>query len=89
MKYIIFKDKAGNKFPILFPESIPHTLMAQCFTGTIMDTVEVDIKPYSAGKYSVDMSDGFCHGASLGLGLKPTMCDDAVIAIELKKTDLC
>lgn len=48
MKYVMFESGSYQKFPIIFPDSIPHSDIAKAILG-IEELKVLDLKVYSAG----------------------------------------
>ena len=66
MKYIIFSSPSKGEFPILFPEAIEHSFIAQCVNAEYPG-----IKPVSAGFCEVSLSEVGLYGKSVSLNLSP------------------
>lgn len=67
MKYVIFEDEAGCRFPIIFPDVFVHSDMAEYTQYQSMDKLNKFVKPVSAGFISLK---GECFGESESLNLK-------------------
>ena len=68
MKYIVFEDPSGLRYPILFPEVIGHDMIARSINAAYPG-----IRPVSAGFCS---AHGGAWGNSVSLGLKYNPVDD-------------
>lgn len=80
MKYVMFEvngEGGKRKVPIIFPDSLVHSMMAEQFERVLRYTFKGCMaKPVSAGMVSLT---GQCHGESETLKLKADKADSSII----------
>lgn len=94
MKYIMFESPEGGKYPVLFPDQIPHVLMSVAVKAI---TDPHTLEPVSAGFVAIGNCDVYGDSESLGgmthnetdaarmiLGDSVAFMPDAVAASTLK-----
>jgi len=81
MKYIMFEEPSGIRWPLMFPEIVQHSDIARA-----INSETPGIKPVSAGFFSMLKTEGenvyLTHGKSVSMGLDAKAED----AEEIKKT---
>lgn len=77
MKYIMFETTEGGKFPVIFPDHVPHIMMAAALRAIDEKTGP---RPVSAGFISIGNCDVHGESESLG-GLQHNESDAARIII--------
>jgi hypothetical protein len=84
-KYVMFKDRNGRRFPVIFPAEMTHKTVADAIEHSVrMDEVEARVEEYSCPE---PISAGFIGGVTvLGicgdsetLDLAPNPDDDLII----------
>lgn len=75
MKYIIFENAVGLKFPIIFPLVLEHVQIARNIRGT----------PKSAGFCRFDENKVICYGESTSLNLHVDVADEDIINKEFNR----
>lgn len=79
MKYVMFEiDFAGTKkrVPVMFPDMVVHSLMAEGFADVLIKHGWKDVKVVSAGECTVYVDN--IGGKSDTLGVASAGADDAV-----------
>jgi len=66
-KYIIFNGPGSGEFPVLFPQHIKHSMMAQCVMSSYPGII-----PVRAGFVSLSIGGDYfnCYGKSKSLELE-------------------
>jgi len=77
MKYIMFKSDSGKKFPIIFPDEIPHSFISKAILE-IEALKGIELEVYSAG-FVEGLVVGHTTGKSTTLEVESNIEDAQII----------
>ncbi len=77
MKYVMFENVHGHKFPVIFPEAFVHEDVSRFITYMYYDTNKEILKTTSAGSISSEKITA--HGKSETLNLEAHELDSVFI----------
>lgn len=66
MKYVMFEDETGHKLPVIFPEVMTHSVVAESVIHMMLMEEGKDVKVVSAGSIAMKAC---CSGKSETLGI--------------------